>query len=68
MNPYIYPVTCSICGGEGMTDNVTRVWINGGTHRDPEVCRRNIEEREQRKREQTDRLIRGREFTEGGGI
>lgn len=36
MNPYIYPATCDVCGGEGRA-RPGEGW-GGGRHVDPAVC------------------------------
>lgn len=49
-NPYIFPSSCAVCGGDGMA-TIYSAW--GGRHVDPRVCasvldrrRRELEKRE----------------------
>jgi hypothetical protein len=55
MNPYQFPVTCEVCGGEGMGTFRTAgaAWRRGSfiTHNNPAVCRDNLD-RERRKMEE----------------
>jgi hypothetical protein len=59
MNPYQWPVTCSICGEEGVGTYRTagEAWISGSIifHKDPRVCRENIEARERREKAKHDK-------------
>lgn len=45
MNPYIFPVCCHICGGEGLGDIhvMSGAWTGSVVHSDPNVCRANLE-------------------------
>ena len=45
MNPYIFPVCCHICGGEGLGDihTMSAAWTGSVVHRDPNVCRANLD-------------------------
>lgn len=51
MNPYQFPVTCDVCGGEGVGTIQTAgaAWLADSQirHRDPRVCAENL--RQQRK-------------------
>jgi len=59
MNPFQYPVTCDVCGGEGVGTVRTAgaAWMEGSfiSHTDPRVCAENLRlkrlEREKRKSE-----------------
>lgn len=44
MKRYGLPVTCDICGGEGVGDIKVAVaaWVGGVVHRDPDICRDNL--------------------------
>lgn len=43
MNPYQMPVTCAVCGGEGMAiPGRGHPWVDRFTHNDPETCRDNL--------------------------
>jgi hypothetical protein len=40
MNPYILPVKCSVCGGDGMLHarDMGNMYLGGIRHSDPQVC------------------------------
>ena len=44
MNPYRIPVTCSVCGEEGMmhAGYAGQNWLHEMRHSDPEVCADNL--------------------------
>lgn len=46
MNPYRFPVTCDVCGGEGvgMARTAAAAWHASSviSHRDPRVCQDNL--------------------------
>jgi hypothetical protein len=45
VNPFVWTLTCDICGGEGgATSSANRAAWRGATitHRDPDVCRANL--------------------------
>ena len=44
MKRYEFPVTCDICGCDGVGDiNVaTHAWVGGVVHTNPDVCRENL--------------------------
>lgn len=47
MNPFIYPVVCDVCGGEGVGSAKTAaaMWSHGHivTHDNPAVCIENLQ-------------------------
>jgi len=58
-NPFIWPAACSVCGEEGVTTpDGNRAQWRGATmyHRDPEICRANIERRERAMQRKIDEL------------
>lgn len=63
MNPYTFPVTCDVCGGEavGTLRTSAASWLRDTTiaHRDPRVCRDYLErERTRVEKEKRELLLR----------
>lgn len=55
MNPFQFKATCSVCGGDGVTDTRgnSAMWTGGTlSHRDPSICRDVLA----RRREEIDKL------------
>ncbi len=52
MNPYIVPMTCSVCDGSGMghIDDLGKDWQGVFfSHKDPTICAEYLEEKERQK-------------------
>lgn len=47
MNPYVYEVSCEVCGGTGMARpcDAAAAWTTGVHHSNPEVCAMYLEEK-----------------------
>lgn len=51
MNPYIVPVKCDICGGEGVATMraAAELWHGGQiVHKDPSICAANLKDKMKR--------------------
>ncbi len=69
MNPYIYPVVCSVCGGPGVghASYIGADWLGANfVHRDPVVCRDYLAKK--KRWEEAAREPKMETVAEGGGI
>ena len=50
MNPYVVPVVCDVCGGDGMLHarDVGSMYLGGIQHTDPRVCAEYLADKQRR--------------------